>query len=114
MGVKLEVLAPADVSVEWVCMKSLSINDQSVREETLPKLIRVVTCFSVRKDSYESRHVGSSVTLRGFVGPPFLVTTAPQSRAQELEKQIHQTLQKLNPITQKQIYILFCCYRLRR
>ncbi len=73
MGVKLEALAPADISVEWVCMKSLSGNDQKVREEILPKLIRVVTCFSVRKDSSESRHVGTSVTLRGFVGPPFLV-----------------------------------------
>ncbi len=71
MGVKLEALAPADVSVEWVCMKSSSVNDQSVREQTLPKFIRVVTCFSVRKDSSESRHVGSSVTLRGVVGPPF-------------------------------------------
>ncbi len=71
MGVKLEALAPADISVEWVCMKSPSGNDQRVREEILPKLIRVVTCFSVRKDSSESRHVGTSITLRGFVGPPF-------------------------------------------
>jgi hypothetical protein len=55
-------------------MKSPSGNDQSVREETLPKLIRVVTCFCAKKDSSESRHVGTSVTLRGFVGPPFLVT----------------------------------------
>jgi hypothetical protein len=71
VGVKLEALAPADVSMEWVFIKSSSVNDQSVREETLPKLIRVVTCFSVRRDSSESRHVGSLVTLRGFVGPPF-------------------------------------------
>ncbi len=71
MGVKLESLAPADGSVECVCMKPSSVDDQSVREETLSKLIRVVTCFGVRNDSSESRHVGSSVMLRGFVGPPF-------------------------------------------
>jgi hypothetical protein len=44
-------------------MRSPSGNDQSVREETLQKLIRVVTCFCARKDSSESKHVGMSVTL---------------------------------------------------
>jgi len=52
-------------------MKSPSGNDQSVKEDNLPKLIRVVTCFCARKDSSESRQVGTSVALRGFVGPPF-------------------------------------------
>ncbi len=49
MGVKLEALAPADVSVEWVCMKSSSVNDQSVREETLQKLIGVVNWFQCKE-----------------------------------------------------------------
>ncbi len=71
-----------DVSVKWLCMKSSSVNDQSPKEETLPKLIRVVACFSVRKDSSGSRYVGSSVTLRGFVGPPFLVIDYRLSLAQ--------------------------------
>jgi len=44
-------------------MRSPSGTDQSVREETLPKLIIVVTCFSERKDSSESKQVGTSVTL---------------------------------------------------
>jgi hypothetical protein len=52
-------------------MNSPSGNDQNVREDNLPKLIRMVTCSCARKDSSESRHVGTSVALRGFVGPPF-------------------------------------------
>ncbi len=50
MGVKLEVLAPANVSVELVSMKSLSVNDQSVKGEILQKLIREVNWFQ-RKEA---------------------------------------------------------------
>ncbi len=45
MGVQLEALAPADVSVELVSMKSLSVNDQSVKGEILQQLVREVNWF---------------------------------------------------------------------
>ncbi|CAM6060009.1 unnamed protein product [Sphagnum tenellum] len=71
VGVKLEALAPADISVEWVCMKSPSGNGQSGAPTRGAVVLRfegfgVVTIVGCDPEAARVRDIAVEIAHSGF------------------------------------------------